>query len=196
MRTSVNRHRQTNQVALLSEVPGGMQLLAIVYRDKAGQYITLDGDPKVRANLGKALRVYKYRLCDAAKMKPATAPSAPRPPSEPAVDAGGMLLDPKFKSAYHRALGAKIKVPWLAKLDGPSPLTKKLKVAGTEYVLVSSCKNHDCADNNTVVLYSTVQGMVYGKIYERGKTTLIGAPPPAVVQELERLWRAEWRQTQ
>lgn len=35
------------QVVLLGEVRGGLQLLFIVFRDKAGQYITLNGDPKV-----------------------------------------------------------------------------------------------------------------------------------------------------
>ncbi|MGZ9067364.1 MAG: hypothetical protein ACXW2I_18775 [Burkholderiales bacterium] len=33
----------------------------------------------------------------------------------------------------------------------------------------------------------------YGKIYQRGKSSLIGAPPPAVAAELERLWKSEWR---
>lgn len=38
------------------------------------------------------------------------------------------------------------------------------------------------------------QGVVYGKIFERGKSTLIGSPPPPVTSELDRLWRSEWRQ--
>jgi hypothetical protein len=37
-------------------------------------------------------------------------------------------------------------------------------------------------------------GVVYGTIYEGGKATLIGAPPPAVAAELEKLWKTEWRQ--
>ena len=87
-----------------------------------------------------------------------------------------------------------VKETWLAKLDGPAPLLKKIKVAGTEYVLASACKNHDCGDNNTVLLYSVAQGVVYGKILEQRRAMLIGAPPPAVASELERLWLAEWRQ--
>ena len=59
-----------------------------------------------------------------------------------------------------------------------------LEVAGTEYVLASSCKNHDCGDNNTVLLYSAAQGVVYGKIFERGRSMLIGAPSPAVASAL------------
>ena len=30
--------------------------------------------------------------------------------------------------------------------------------------------------------------------YERGKSTLIGEPPPAVAAELPKLWKIEWRQ--
>ena len=65
---------------------------------------------------------------------------------------------------------------------------------GTEYLLARACKDHDCADNNTVLLYSAAQGVVYGKVYRQRRSTLIGAPPPAVVSEFDRLWQAEWRQ--
>jgi hypothetical protein len=49
-------------------------------------------------------------------------------------------------------------------------------------------------DNNTVLLYSAAQGVVYGKVYRQRRSTLIGAPPLAVASELDRLWQAEWRQ--
>ena len=141
----------------MSEVRGGSQLLFIVYRDKSGQYITLDGDAKVQATIGKVLLGRKYRTCDAVKKETAsTPPSATQP--EPTADAGALLMDPKFKSAYYKALGPMVKENWLAKLDGPAPLNKKVKVGGTEYVLASACKNHDCADNNTVLLYRPHRG--------------------------------------
>ena len=109
------------------------------------------------------------------------------------LDAGGVILDPKVKAAYYKALGKLSSEPWLAKLDGPSPQNKRIKVAGADYVLVSSCKNRDCAENNAVLLYSPANDVMYGKVHQRGKSTLIGAPPPAVVTELERLWKTEWR---
>ena len=56
---------------------------------------------------------------------------------------------------------------------------------GTEYLLASACKDHD---NNTVLLYSATQGVVYGKVYRQRRSILIGA------SELDRLWQAEWRQ--
>jgi hypothetical protein len=45
-----------------------------------------------------------------------------------------------------------------------------------------------------VLLYSAAQAVVYGKVYRQRRSTLIGAPPPAVASELDRLWQAEWRQ--
>jgi hypothetical protein len=180
------------EVALLSEVRGSGQLMFIVYRDKSGQYMKLDGDAKVLAALGKALSTHKYRHCDPSR-KVTAVPPAGAPQSASAGDAGLLLLDPKFKSAYYKALGPRVKESWLTKFDGPSPETRKVKVAGREYVLAGSCKNHDCADNNVVLLYSAADGAVYGKIFARGKSILIGSPPPAVAAELERLWVSEWR---
>ena len=182
------------QVALVSELRDSLQLLFIVYRDKSGQYIKLDGDTKVQAALGKALLGRKYYSCEPIRKESAPAPAAAAPQTDTVGDAGALIVDPKFKAAYYKALGPKVKETWLAQLDGPSPSNKKVKIGGTEYVLASSCKNHGCGDNNTVLLYSPAQGVVYGKIYERGRTTLIGAPPPTVASELDRLWQAEWRQ--
>lgn len=184
------------QVALLSDVRPGLQMLFIVYRDKSGQYITLDGDTKVQAALGRDLLGRKYRSCNpATNVAPRLpAPAASKAPADAVIGPPELLLDPKFKSIYYKALGAKVKEPWLAQLDGPAPPVKKISVAGTEYLLASACKNHDCGDNNTVLLYSPVQGVVYGKILQQGRASLLGAPPAAIAVELDRLWAAEWRQ--
>jgi hypothetical protein len=108
------------------------------------------------------------------------------------LSAEGLLYDPKAKAAYYKALGPLTKQPWLAKLDGPSPQNKAVKVGGGDFVLLAACKNHDCADYNTVLLWSSPD-TVYGKVYQRGKSTLIGAPPPGIASELEKLWKREWR---
>jgi hypothetical protein len=68
-----------------------------------------------------------------------------------------------------------------------------MKVAGEDYVMLDTCKNHDCYDNNVVLLWSGVKDVVYGKIHQRGKSTLIGSPPPAVAAELETLWKKRFR---
>jgi len=183
-------------VALVSEMRGE-QLLAIVYRDKSGQYLTLDGDQRVRSNLGKTMLGYKYRICDstkAASAPPPPAPAAAAPRGEDISNPWDLLADPKFKSAYFKALGAHINEDWLTHLDGPATPNRKLTVAGQEYLFAKSCKNHDCSDNNLVLLYSADRGVVYGKLLLRRRGSLIGDPPPAVATELDRLWAAEWRQ--
>lgn len=182
------------RTVLLSEAPSG-QLLFAIYEDKAGAYLKLDGEPKVMAAIGKPLSVQKFRRCDGASkpMHTATAATAKKKYALHELGASGVLDDPKAKATYYKALGSLSKERWLARLDGPSPQNKQIKVAGADYVLVSSCKNHDCGENNMVMLYSPSQDVAYGKVYQRGKSTLIGAPPPALVRELERTWKAEWR---
>lgn len=113
--------------------------------------------------------------------------------SDPLPDAVGMIADPAFKTAYYKALGKYKKEPWLAQLDGPTPPSRKVTVDGTEYLQVSSCKNHDCADNNTVLLYLAAKKLVYGKIHLAGKSAMIGNPPPAVSKEIGALWLEQWR---
>jgi hypothetical protein len=103
------------------------------------------------------------------------------------------LQTPDFKSAYKAALGPKSATPWLAKRDGPAPEPSYQDVAGERYVMNSFCKNHDCADNNAIVLFLPERKLVFGFVYERGKTQLIGNPPPSVAAELAKLWKKEWR---
>jgi hypothetical protein len=108
------------------------------------------------------------------------------------LGASGLLYDPKAKAAYMKALGPLAKEPWIAKLDGPSPQNRPVKVANSDFVLVAACKNRDCEQNNTVLLWSAPD-VIYGKVYQRGKSTLIGSPPSAVAGELDKLWKTEWR---
>ena len=109
------------------------------------------------------------------------------------LTAAGLLYNPQAKANYHRALGPLIKEPWLAKLDGPSNEFRPVKVAGADYMLGRTCKNHDCYDNTIVLLWSGVQDVVYGKVVQKDRSTLIGAPPPTVAAELEKLWKSEFR---
>ena len=109
------------------------------------------------------------------------------------LSAAGLLYNQKARAAYYKALGPLVKESWLAKLDGPSPKNRRINVAGADYYLLAACKNGDCEENSTVLLYSPAQDIVYGKIYQRGKSTLIGSPTLTVATELEKLWRAEWR---
>lgn len=109
------------------------------------------------------------------------------------LTAAGLLYDPQAKATYRKALGPLVKESWLANLDGPSNEFRPVKVAGADFMLGSTCKNRDCHDNTIVLLWSGVQNVVYGKVVQKGKSTLIGSPPPAVAAELEKLWKTEFR---
>jgi hypothetical protein len=178
-------------VALTGEVRGS-DLVFLVFRDGSGQYITVDGDQKVQAALGKSLLARKFHSCDG-KGPRTTAPGpAPTAQSSTIVGPPQLLDDARFKSAYYKALGPRSKEPWLAKLDGPAPAVKTVRIAGTEYLLASFCKDRDCGDNNAVVVYSQQNGTVYGKILERRRAFLIGDPSSAIATELDRFWMSEW----
>lgn len=189
------------QTALLSEVRGGNQLIFVVNRDKEGLYIELTGDPKVEtaltAVLGKAQLKGKYRDCEAASRAwmntpaPKMAQAAPNPD---AIENWDFVRDKKFKAVYHKALGSRVKENWLKVLDGPGS-AEIVTVAGAEYRQVAVCKPHDCYDNSIVVLYSPAKKTVYGTIHKHDKSTLIGKPSREVAAELERLWKARFRQS-
>ena len=201
------------RIMLVSEAPGG-QLLFAIHQDKAGYYLKVDGDAKVVSAIGKPLTAQKFRRCDgtAKPMQTAAAPvAAQAAPSATQgqgsgntakifkgyslteLTAAGLLYNPQAKATYYKALGPLTKEAWLAKLDGPSKEFRPVKVAGADYMLGSTCKNRDCYDNTIVLLWSGVQNVVFGKVVQKGRSTLIGSPPPAVAAELEKLWKSEFR---
>jgi hypothetical protein len=191
------------ETALTSEVAGGEALVFVFYRNASGLFAAVEGGPKVMAALPAAFKGKRTRHCDPNRnVAPGTGSPSAQAKADPKkfkgyalteLSAAGLLYNPKAKATYYKALGPLSKEPWLAQLDGPSSENKAVKVAGADYVLVSTCKNHDCAENNVVLLWSGVQDVVYGKVYQRGKSTLIGSPPPAVAAELEKLWKSEHR---
>lgn len=190
-------------VALLGQVQGRHEIVFLVRGDARGQYIQIDGDKTVMANLG-ALGKRPFRSCDAAINQRAqgylqqeqqarvvaAAPVASGTASHPSE----LIRDAQFKSVYRRALGPLASHPWLAKMDGPGVDLRSERVAGGTYQLVAFCKPHDCGDNNAVLLYDAPQGRVYGLVHMAGRNTVVGAPPGPVMAELNRLWRREWRQ--
>ena len=102
-----------------------------------------------------------------------------------------LLKDASFKRAYTQALGPLGREPWLARLDGPAQPVTPVQVGGTAYRMVSVCKTHDCYDHSMVFLYAP--GVAYGTVYQSGRSTLVGSPPPAVAAELQRLWKLTYR---
>lgn len=113
--------------------------------------------------------------------------------ADPMVTTGDLLKDPKFKTAYLAAIGPKAKERWLATMTNSS-LVRKVSVGGDEYQVATPCKPHDCGDNNLLLLYSPAKGVVYGKLFEKGRSTPIGRPDAAMTAELDRMWNKEFRQ--
>jgi hypothetical protein len=200
------------RIMLVGEVAGG-ELYFAIHQDKSGYYLKVDGDQKVVAAIGKQLTQQKFRRCDGTAKPMQTAAAAPAAaPATGAASAGvgnsakifkgyaltelsaaGLLYNAKAKEIYYKSLGPLVKEPWLAKLDGPSSEGQAMKVATDDYVMLYTCKNHDCYDNNVVLLWSGVQNVVYGKVNQKGKSTLIGNPSPAVAAELEKIWKKQFR---
>lgn len=57
---------------------------------------------------------------------------APAAHAQRMLEPSEFLQDSKFKPLYFKALGPKSKTPWLAKMDGPAPTTRKVQVDGNE----------------------------------------------------------------
>jgi len=175
------------KIAYVGEVKGGDGLVFVLTHDASGLFVTLEGGPKSLAMLGPDLQGQKLRHCDPNRNAlPGTVAAAPPSPPD-------LLRDPKFKNAYMKALGPLSREKWLAALSGPAPEVRSIRVAGREMQLAAVCKPHDCGDHNTVLLYDAAQPAVYGKVYQAGRSTLLGDPPPPLAAELDKLWRQEWR---
>lgn len=180
-------------MALLSDLPDSGQMIWMVYQDESGMYLTIDAGGDAMEAIGTSLAGQKFYRCDGAPSL-AVLPEVPQRNYElHELSAAGILMYPGARAAYYKALGPLIEEAWLAELDGPSAENSYVIIAGAEYLRAFCCKNHDCYENNVVFLYSARQNLVYGKVYQSGKSTLIGAPPPEVAQDLGRLWQELFR---
>jgi hypothetical protein len=175
------------ETAVTSEVSAGEKLVFVFYRTASGLFAVVEGSPKVMAAVPAALKTGRIRHCDPNRN---LAPGA-KPPEE--LYPTALLKDPKFKRSYASMLGALSSEPWLMRMDGPAQPVKNVKVAGTDYQFVSVCKNHDCYDNNIVVLYAPATQAAHAKVLRGNRPMLLGAPPAPVAAELESLWKATYR---
>lgn len=191
-------------VALMGAVQGRHEMTFLVYGDNRGQYLQIDGDKTVMANLG-ALGKGQFRSCEAAINARVVAEMKQEQQAQAAAKApiasgtakwpSELIRDARFKGAYtHTLSGPLASQRWLTRMDGPATGLQQEQVAGETYQLVAFCKAHDCGDNNAVLLYDAPKGRVYGLVHRAGRNQFIGALPQPVATELNRLWRREWRQ--
>ncbi len=175
------------ETALTSEVASGEKLVFVLYRNASGLFATVEGSPKVMAAVPNALKGKRVRHCDPNR----NAVPGAKPPAE--IYPGVLLRDAKFKRPYVQALGPLASEPWLMRMDGPADAVRTVKVAGADYQLVTVCKNHDCYDNNLVLLYAAPTQTVYARVLQRGRPSFLGSPPAPVAAELEKLWKTTYR---
>ncbi len=176
------------QSVVRGEVKGGDGVVLVVSHNAKGLFVRIDGGEKSLAPLGPGVVGLQVRHCDPNRN------ALPGAPVVTGLSASDLLRDARFKAAYLQALGPLAKERWLARMEGPAPELRKVKVAGNDFALAATCKPHDCADHNMVVLWTPKPGVLHGLVHQRGRSTLIGNPPPEVAKELQRLWAAEWRQ--
>jgi Inhibitor of vertebrate lysozyme (Ivy) len=197
------------QVALMSEVKGGVQMMFIIFGDKQGQYITLEVDPKLAQALGAARANAKYRYCDGPRANATNAAATPAAGAGPSTgksaspaakaapgqeqDPSVVFYNPKFKAIYGKIAGPLKREAWLTTFEGPASLNANVVLDGVEFRVATICKPHDCYDHNALFLFAEKPGIVYAKVNNNDKFTLIGAPTPAAVAELDRQWKASFR---
>jgi Inhibitor of vertebrate lysozyme (Ivy) len=170
------------------EVKGGDGVQLVLTHNAKGLFARIDGGEKSLAPLGPGITGQTLRHCDPNRNAlPGAVAEAPKGPAD-------LLRDPKFKSAYAQVLGPLARERWIARLEGPAPPIRSVTLGGAEYTLAAACKPHDCSEHNLVVLWNAPQGHLLGLVQQRGAKTLLGAPPPALAAQIDKLWAGEWRQ--
>ena len=175
------------KASVRAEVKGGEMVALVLSHNTKGLFARIDAGPEALAPLGPGVIGQVLRHCDPNRN---TLPGAAPPFHQGPTD---LLRDAGFKAAYAKALGPLASERWLARLDGPAPELRRVPLGGIEYVLLAACKQHDCADHNTVLLWQPKSRLVFGLVFQVGRSTLLGSPPPDMVRELQALWHAEWR---
>lgn len=194
------------RVVLMGQVRSQHSMLFVMYGDARGQYIQIDADPPVLANLGPLLAKARFNSCDAAanqrsaqetqtEQQAAVAAQAPVAASQ-ATHPSELVRDKRFKAAWIKALGPLSRQRWLAGLEGPAPEIRREPLAGQTWLVAATCKPRDCQDNSAVLVYDAAAGRVHGLVVRSGVSTLVGAPPEPLGTELHSLWRQTWRKGQ
>jgi hypothetical protein len=175
------------RAVLSGTVPGKDALSFTLFHNKDGLFAVVGAGPMTMAAVGPGVTGVRIRHCDPNRN------ALPGAPVAAMVFPSDMLRDRQFKGLYVAMLGPLVSERWLTQLTGPSHEARPVRVAGKDYQLFGSCKEHDCYDNSLAILYSAQNKVLYGQGVSRGRPIVLGSPPPAVAAELNRLWRTEWR---
>lgn len=175
----------------------------LVIQFENGELSTLGGDRMSAAEQAVAavadVNKSPMRRCGARAALAPPPPAAAAPPRMRATAAVtvaalanvGAMTDPGFKAAYLRALGPLRREVWLTDMDGPGD-QHVATLADGSFLQVSTCKDRDCGDNAMLVLYRPRPRTLWGIVSVHRRKTLIGNPPPAIVLQLQRLFKAAW----
>ena len=76
-------------------------------------------------------------------------------------------------------LGPKVKIPWLAKLDGPANAVQYVRIGTNkeDYVAINACRPHMCSVDNVVILYSPEKHVSYARLELSYQSQFLGEPP-------------------
>ncbi|GAB3625545.1 Inhibitor of vertebrate lysozyme [Pandoraea terrae] len=109
---------------------------------------------------------------------PASAPGAP----ETGPYLHELLKRPDFSGAYARILSMRGLPPWVRQ-GGTSTPSQKVAVAGRPWLLVQSCKPHDCPSEHVHILYEP-RSQSIAALFVRDPSAAANAPPDADRTEL------------
>ena len=180
-------------MTVLGDMADGDQMIVTIYEDEAGRWAKVDGGGSVQKAIGKPALDRIFRRCTATPAKAAVPDTGAARGGSPFPGPAQLAAAPAFARPYRKALGKLAKEQdWLLALEGPAPDTRSTTVEGREYLVLQSCKTHDCAENNVTLFWNADKALVYGKVRAAGKSTLIGSPPPAVAKEIGNAWWNQW----
>lgn len=168
-----------------AQPPAGFAVALVADREVFEVYTDRHG-PYIRDDKERRFRRCALRRNDAADRIDTDIVSAT--PVNVARSPAAFLGDPVLKSAYLKLIGSKARDRWLARFEGDSPPLTRVSAGGISYVASAVCKKDACTDHRIVVLHAQAQGLVYAKLQFGERTVLLGSPPPAVAEALERLW--------
>lgn len=86
--------------------------------------------------------------------------------------------NPKFRASVRQLFArSNVSMPaWVRHGAGPSAPCRVLPQGGVNWVLLNTCKMHDCGDNHVIILFNPPTGETYGLVQLNKKTIWLGKP--------------------